>query len=48
MKGLTIVQLMVIIAVVGIIAKIVVEVVIDKRCQDHPSLQLCAADKKAN
>jgi len=42
MKGLTIVQLMVVLLLAGIIAKIVVEVLIDKRCQSKSSIQLCA------
>lgn len=40
-KGLTIVQLMIIIGVVGIIATVVADLVIDKRCKDEPTAMLC-------
>lgn len=45
MKGLTIVQLMVVLLVAGLVAKIVIELLIDKRCESNPSIQLCA-DRK--
>lgn len=45
MKGLTIVQLMVVLLLVGVIVKIVVDVLIDKRCESNPSIQLCANRK---
>jgi Tfp pilus assembly protein PilW len=45
MKGLTIVQLMVVLLLAGLVAKIVIEVLIDKRCESDPSTQLCA-DRK--
>ena len=40
-QGLTIIQLMVILFFVGIIGTVVVNLIIDKRCEETPSLSLC-------
>jgi hypothetical protein len=45
-KGITIVQLMVVLLIVGIVGLFVVEFIIDKRCEADPSKQLCV-DRKA-
>jgi competence protein ComGC len=45
-KGITIVQLMVVLLIVGIVGLFVVEFIIDKRCEADPSKPLCA-DRKA-
>lgn len=42
MKGLTIIQLMVVLLVAGIIGKVVVNLLIDKRCENSSSIKLCA------
>jgi hypothetical protein len=41
MKGLTIIQLMVLLFFVGIVGSIVVNLIIDKRCEDNPKTELC-------
>jgi hypothetical protein len=46
MKGLTIVQLMVVLLLAGIIAKIAVDILIGWRCDSNPSIQLCADRKE--
>lgn len=40
-SGLTIVQLMLIIGVIGIVATVVVDLIIDKRCKEEPAAMLC-------
>jgi hypothetical protein len=45
MKGLTIIQLMVTLLVAGIVGKILLDVLIAKRCESKPSLPLCV-DRK--
>ena len=40
-KGLTIIQLMLILLVVGLVGSYVVERLIDKRCESAPSQSLC-------
>lgn len=40
-QGITIVQLMIILGIVGIVATVVVDLVIDKRCKEEPSAMLC-------
>lgn len=40
-KGLTIIQLMIVLLVLGIVASIVVDAVIDKRCEAYPRIELC-------
>lgn len=42
MGGLTIVQTMLILLVVGIVGSIVIDYVIDKRCQAEPTREMCA------
>jgi competence protein ComGC len=44
-KGLTIIQLMLILLVLGIVAKVAIDFMMDKRCEDDPALQWCA-DRK--
>lgn len=39
--GLTIIKLMVLLGIVGIIATVVVDLVIEKRCKDEPTAMLC-------
>jgi hypothetical protein len=41
-KGLTIVQTMVLLFVLGIVGTIVVNYVIDKRCEAEPAKQMCS------
>ena len=41
MDGLTIVELMVMLLIVGVVATFAVNYIIDKRCEDEPSRQLC-------
>lgn len=45
-KGLTIVQLMVVLLIAGIVGWFVVDIIIDMRCEADPSKALCA-DRKA-
>jgi Tfp pilus assembly protein PilE len=40
-KGLTIVQLMIILGIIGIVATVVVDLVIEKRCAEEPAAMLC-------
>jgi Tfp pilus assembly protein PilE len=47
MKGLTIIQLMVVLLIAGIVTKIAVAFLIDKRCENSASTQLCADRKGA-
>lgn len=42
MKGFTIVQLMLVLLIVGIVVKVAVDLLIDKRCKSNPAIQLCA------
>ena len=42
MRGLTIIQTMVILLVVGIVGSVLADYFIDKRCEAEPSLQMCA------
>lgn len=42
MRGLSIVQTMLILLVVGIVGSIVIDYVIDKRCQAEPTREMCA------
>ena len=42
MRGLTIVQTMLILLVVGIVGSIVIDYIIDKRCEAQPSREMCA------
>jgi hypothetical protein len=46
-KGLTIIQLMLILLVAGIVGAYVVDVLIDKRCDSSPSQTLCATRSNA-
>lgn len=46
-KGLTIIQLMVIILIAGIVGSVVVRFIIDKRCENNPSSTLCQSRKLA-
>jgi flagellar biogenesis protein FliO len=45
-KGLTIIQLMLVLLFVGLLGAYVVERLIDKRCESAPSKTLC--DNRAN
>lgn len=45
-RGLTIVQLMLVLLVLGIVGWFAVDAIIEKRCEDHPAKPLCA-DRKA-
>jgi Tfp pilus assembly protein PilW len=47
MKGLTIIQLMVTLLVAGIVGKILIDVLVAKRCDSNPSTQLCV-DRKSS
>lgn len=40
-KGLTIIQLMVVLLIAGLIGAFAVNFIIDKRCQSDPSSELC-------
>lgn len=42
MKGLSIIQLMLILLLAGIVAKLAIELLIRKRCEDRPAIPLCA------
>lgn len=42
MQGLTIIELMVVLLIIGIVGKVAVDLLIDKRCESHPSIPLCA------
>lgn len=42
MRGLTIVQTMLILLVVGIAGSLLVNYIIDKRCEAEPSREICA------
>ena len=46
-KGLTIIQLMVVLFIAGIVGWIVVDVIIDKRCEADPAKPICAERKAA-
>jgi len=46
-KGLTIIQLMVVLFIAGIVGWIVVDVIIDKRCEADPSKPMCVERKAA-
>lgn len=39
--GMTIIKLMVLLGIVGIIATVVVDLIIEKRCKDEPTAMLC-------
>lgn len=41
MAGMTIIRLMVMLGIIGIVATVVVDLVIDKRCKEEPSAMLC-------
>jgi Tfp pilus assembly protein PilE len=45
MKGLTIIQLMITLLVAGIVGKILIDVLIAKRCESQSSIALCV-DRK--
>jgi prepilin-type N-terminal cleavage/methylation domain-containing protein len=47
MKGLTIVELMVVLLIAGIVGWFVVDFIIDKRCESDPSKALCVKRKGA-
>jgi hypothetical protein len=47
MAGLTIIQLMVMLLIAGIAGALVVEFIIDKRCEDNPPVKLCMERKVA-
>jgi competence protein ComGC len=40
-KGLTIIQMMLILLIAGILGSVVVNLIIDKRCEADPAKQLC-------
>lgn len=42
MHGLTIVQTMLLLAVIGIVGALLVNFIIDKRCEADPSREICA------
>jgi hypothetical protein len=41
MRGLTIVQLMLILLIAGLIGKVVIDLLVEKRCADQPASALC-------
>lgn len=45
MRGLTIVQTMVILAIIGIVGSLLVNYIIDKRCEAEPTRDICANNK---
>jgi hypothetical protein len=45
MRGLTIIQTMLILLVVGIVGSVVLNYLVDKRCTKNPSLEMCATRK---
>lgn len=45
MRGLTIIQTMLILLVVGIVGSVVVNYLVDKRCSENPKLEMCASRK---
>lgn len=47
-KGITIVQLMIILLLVGVAAQFVVDFIIEQRCETNPAGQLCIALKNAS
>ena len=44
-RGLTIIQVMLIVLVAGIVGSLAVRLIIDKRCQDNPSISMCEQRK---
>jgi competence protein ComGC len=40
-KGLTLIQLMIILLVLGIVGSLIVDAIIDKRCEANPRIELC-------
>lgn len=46
-KGFTIVQLMVVLLVLGIVGWFVVDAIIEKRCEENPTKELCVGRKAA-
>lgn len=42
MRGLTIVQTMVILAIIGIVGSLLANYIIDKRCEADPAREICA------
>jgi hypothetical protein len=40
-KGLTIIQLMVILIIAGIVGSVIVDIIIDKLCEAAPTKQIC-------
>lgn len=46
MKGITIIQLMIVLLIVGIVGSVVVELLIEKRCEGGTPVKLCM-DRKA-
>jgi hypothetical protein len=47
MKGLTIIQLMITLLVAGIVGKILIDVLVAKRCDSNPSTPLCVDQKNS-
>lgn len=45
MRGLTIIQTMLILLVVGLVGSVVLNYLVDKRCAESPSLEMCASRK---
>lgn len=45
MRGLTIVETMLILLVVGIIGSVVLNYLVDKRCTENPQLEMCKSRK---
>jgi len=45
MRGITIVQTMLILMVIGIAGSLLVNYIIDKRCEAEPSREICASRK---
>ncbi|WP_164931906.1 hypothetical protein [Janthinobacterium sp. 17J80-10] len=42
MRGLSIIQTMVILAIIGIVGSLLANYVIDKRCEAEPTREICA------
>jgi competence protein ComGC len=47
-KGFTIVQTMIILLIAGIVAWLVVNIIIDKRCESDPAKPICVDRKTAS
>lgn len=45
MRGITIVQTMAILAIIGIAGSLLVHYIIDKRCEAEPTREICADNK---